>query len=1065
MHIALRSHRTPSRYLVVAAAFALCSLSASAQRPDGTDASATSKLTTVLADLSQSVTQDQPGRSTARRVATLSPDAMPRSVQDAMRGGLLRINANNEAQVYILMSAVTDATVAELTAAGVTIEIRDPGRRRVQARIPVSSLQAVAQLSIVDAIRLPTYARHRTGLVTSEGDAILHADAVRSQFSLDGTGVRVGVVSDGLKGVFAAGCTTCAGVSGGPMTTGDLPTASGVRNAQGVLTLSAGGIVGRSFQSNGDLEGLPPTTPACSFPGAGAEGTALLEIVHDIAPGAKLSFANGDTDLAFNQAVNFLAGSNDVVLDDIGFFGEPYDGTSAVSLNTAAALNNPRNPIRGYFTAVGNDADEHYFGSYVDSGVDGTTVSGIAKSGHLHLFQRTSDTTDVLGLGAQPYNLIQLPQNGEVAIFLTWDDAFGASGNNYDLYLVQQSTGKVVASSTDLQSGSQDPAEAIDFVNKGSADAFRIVVQNVGNAAQPRHLSIFSFEPECAAAGPDLLAPPRHERHNYNTASRSISAQGDAGGSPVSVVSVGAICSASGIAAGSFSPSAPDESCLDTSNSTAEFFSSRGPTLDGRTKPDIAAIDGVTVFGAGGFPTAFFGTSAAAPHMGGIAALLLQSAPCLLNRTTSTIDPTVARTTLRNLITGHAVALSSPAPDNTFGVGRADALSAVQATLPTWQGSPTFTFDANTPFGASIGAAQLGFSDPNQCALTALNWQGDCGTSAGATLTCPVGGPLAVTAAATNNGFGYSASTDLRITVTDFAMAASPSSATVSAGQTARYTVTVTPQVGPYGSAITLACVNLPPQATCSFNPPTVTPGAATAQSILTITTSSSALTPPAGVTPVTPAHPFAAVRGWRPPLTAPMLMWPALMAALWLAARRTNRRRAAAFAAACVTFACLAGQAVHGREPARAAPLAESAMDPGIAIFPSALDLGSQTVGTTTVPRVVWLTNIGADPLAIGAVTMVGDFSEVTNCGASLAAGATCAISVQMTPTIAGAITGTLTIADSAAGSPHTVGLTGTGVALPTAGGATPAGTYTVTISGVVGTLTHSTGVTLGVQ
>ena len=496
MHIALRSHRIPRRYLVAAAAFALCSLSASAQRPDGT------KLTTVLADLSQAVTQDPAGRSTARRVTTLSPDALPRSVQDAMRGGLLRINANNEVQVYILMSAVTDATVAELTAAGVTIEIRDPERRRVQARIAVSSLQAVAQLSIVDAVRLPTYARHRTGLVTSEGDAILHADAVRSQFSLDGTGVRVGVVSDGLKGVFATGCTTCAGASGGPMSTGDLPTASGIRNAQGVLTLSAGGIVGRSFQANGDLEGLPPATPACAFAGAGAEGTALLEIVHDLAPGAKLSFANGDTDLAFNQAVNFLAASNDVVLDDIGFFGEPYDGTSAVSANTAAALNNPKNPIRGYFTAVGNDADEHYFGTYVDSGVDGTTVSGIANSGHLHLFQRTADTTDVLGLGAQPYNVISLPQNGEVAIFLTWDDPFGASGNNYDLYLVQQSTGRVVASSTDVQSGRQDPVEAIDFVNKGSADAFRIVVQNVGNAAQPRHLNIFSFEPECAAAGP-----------------------------------------------------------------------------------------------------------------------------------------------------------------------------------------------------------------------------------------------------------------------------------------------------------------------------------------------------------------------------------------------------------------------------------------------------------------------------------------------------------------------------------------------------------------------------------
>jgi Subtilase family len=1037
-------------------------MSAGAQQAGTTAPSPDSKLTTVLADLARSVAQEDTRHATTRRLgptAALSADSMPRSVQDAMRGGLLRINANNEVQVYILLSEVTDATVAELTSAGVTIEIRDPGRRRVQARVAVSRLMAVAQLSSVDAVRLPTYARHRTGLVTSEGDAILHADAVRQQLSLDGTGVRVGVVSDGLKGVFAAGCATCAGVSGGPISTGDLPSASGVRNAQGVLTLSAGGIVGRSFQANSDLEGLPPSGSACAFPGAGAEGTALLEIVHDLAPGAKLSFANGDTDLAFNQAVNFLAASNDVVLDDIGFFGEPYDGTSGVSSNTAAALNNPKNPIRGYFTAVGNDADEHYFGTYADSHVDGTTVNGITTPGDLHLFQSSADTTDVLGLGAQPYNLISLPANGEVAVFLTWDDGFGASGNNYDLYLVQQSTGKVVASSTDVQNGKQDPVEAIDFVNKGGQDAFRIVVQNVRNAAQPRHLNIFSFQPECAGAGPQLLAPPRHERHNYNTASRSVSAQGDAGGSPVSVVSVGAICSASADAAGSFSASAPDQSCLDTSNSTAEFFSSRGPTLDGRTKPDITAIDGVTVFGAGGFPTTFFGTSAAAPHMGAIAALVLQSAPCLLNRATSTIDATAARTTLRNVITGHAVALSSASPDNTFGVGRADALGAVQATLPSFRGSAVISVDANTPFGASISASQLGFSDPNQCALTALNWKGDCGTSAGATMTCPVGGPLAATVAATNNGFGYSASTDLQITVTDFALASSPASATISAGQSAKYIVTAAPQGGPYRSEITLACSNVPAQATCAFNPPTLTPGAKVAQSILTISTSSGALTPPASVLP---ARPFAALRGWRPPLTAPMLAWPALMAMLWLGARRTNRRPTAAVAAVCVTVACLA---VQGGARASAAPLAESAMASGIAIFPASLDLGSQTVGTTSVARVASLTNIGADPLVIGAITMVGDFAEVTNCGGSLAPGANCAISVTMTPTVAGSIAGTLRIADNAAGTPHTVTLVGTGVAAPTAGGATPAGSYTVTITGTVGTLAHATGVTLGIQ
>jgi hypothetical protein len=66
----------------------------------------------------------------------------------------------------------------------------------------------------------------------------------------------------------------------------------------------------------------------------GAEGTALLEIVHDLAPGAQLSFANADTDVAFNQAVSAMAAANDVVVDDLGFFGMPSDGTSTISSNT-----------------------------------------------------------------------------------------------------------------------------------------------------------------------------------------------------------------------------------------------------------------------------------------------------------------------------------------------------------------------------------------------------------------------------------------------------------------------------------------------------------------------------------------------------------------------------------------------------------------------------------------------------------------------------------------------------------------------------------------------------------
>src|SRR5713226_153443 len=185
------------RFLVVAA-IALLGVTATAQRADVGGSASISKLTTVLADLVQSVPQETGQVTTQRAGSTtsLSVDTLPRSVQDAVRSRRLRFGTNNDVQVYILLNAVTDDTVRQLTEAGATIEIRDAARRRVQAHLPVARLQSIAQLETVDAIRLPTYARRRVGQVTTEGDGILYGDAVRQQFGLDGTGVRVGVVSD-----------------------------------------------------------------------------------------------------------------------------------------------------------------------------------------------------------------------------------------------------------------------------------------------------------------------------------------------------------------------------------------------------------------------------------------------------------------------------------------------------------------------------------------------------------------------------------------------------------------------------------------------------------------------------------------------------------------------------------------------------------------------------------------------------------------------------------------------------------------------------------------------------
>lgn len=843
-----------------------------------------SKLTSVLADLARAVPQEPAAAPRGSGPASaLSVDALPKSVRDAVRGRRLRLNAQDEVQVYVLMPQVTEAALGQLTAAGITIEIADAAHHRVQARVPASRLELLAAFPFVSFVRLPTYGVRRTGLVDTEGDAILHANDVRSQLSLDGTGVRVGVISDGLKGIFATNCSTCGGVAGGPMATGDLPQATGTRSAQGVLTAAMGGIRGRSFQADGDLEGLPPAIPVCGFPGAGAEGTALLEIVHDIAPGASLSFANADTDLAFEQAVNFLAASNDVVLDDIGFYGEPYDGTSGVSTNTANALNNGSNPIRAYFTAVGNDANEHYYGLYTDAGIDGTSINGISEPGHLHLFEQTADTTDVLGLGPEPYNAILLPRDGEAAIYLTWDDPFGASANNYDLYLVQQSTGRVVASSTDAQTGTQDPVEAIDYVNAGNQDYFRLVVQNVRNAAAPRHLNLYAFQPECARAGALPLAPPRWELLDYNTATRSVSAEGDAGGAPVSVISVGAICSASAAASGIFGPVLPDASCTDTSHSTAEFFGSQGPTIDGRIKPDVSGIDGVSITGAGGFPSPFFGTSAATPHLGGIAALLLQAAPCLANGANGAVDPVTARTALRNLIVANAVGLGSPVPNDTFGAGRADAFQSAGQTLPVVQGPTTLTVSGNTPLGASLTAAQLGFSDPDGCPLAALNWTGGCGVSPGATMNCPFGTDR-VGVQASNDGLAFSPSVDFTMTVTNFGLAVAPATAAVQAGQSASYAVTITALGGPYGDAVALACANLPPGAACAFNPATVTPGSGSAQSTLTIATARAGASPPGG----RPGHVFPVDGGAG--TRAPWLFLTGLL--MFLAARAARSGR-----------------------------------------------------------------------------------------------------------------------------------------------------------------------------
>ena len=148
------------------------------------------------------------------------------------------------------------------------IEIVDAPGRRVQARIPASRLTRVAGLAVVDFIRLPSYGvTRRVGAVLTEGDAIHAADVARAQFGVNGTGVKVGVISDGIRGIFATKCLTCEGVSGGPIASRDLPDATGTRDGSGTLTAASGGIIARSAKAERRPRGSPVALQHLRVPG------------------------------------------------------------------------------------------------------------------------------------------------------------------------------------------------------------------------------------------------------------------------------------------------------------------------------------------------------------------------------------------------------------------------------------------------------------------------------------------------------------------------------------------------------------------------------------------------------------------------------------------------------------------------------------------------------------------------------------------------------------------------------------------------------------------------------
>ncbi len=567
----------------------------------------------------------------AGEAARAPSTSLPREVRASIDTGQLRLNGAGDVQLYISLDDPAEAPFDALAALGAQVEHVDSHAALVQAEVPATRLRDVSALPHVTGIRLPDYAFAQTGSVDTEGDAVLKASDLRSYLpSIDGTGIVVGVISDGVAGLAES-------------------------------------------QSSDDLGGVDTTTcnTAGSDPTAhGAEGTAMLEIVHDIAPGASLMFGNFGfgSGLDFNAAVNCLAQHADVIVDDVGFYGAgPYDGSSYISANTSAALNGSGR-VRGYYTAVGNQAVRHYQGTYVNSGF------GIASGGDFWDTQQF-DTADQPyptvdgGLVASPvpFNRFRLAPGASALITLVWNDPWSFSVNDYDLFF--GSSSGIFSCSSSPQNGSDPPVESCSVTN-GSLriQNIDIYIANYLGVAAPRVFDLFLLCTGCPVLNNGNVL-------DFDTPGSSVGNQSDAGGSPASVMAVGAVRSDS-----------PND---------IERFSGRGPTENARTKPDLVAPDDVCVTGHGNFlPSAddcqttgkrFVGTSAAAPHIAGVAALLLQCTPSL------------SRVTLRDRLITYSDDLGDFGPDNVFGYGRPNVFAAAVASntcglpTPTPTPSPTET--------------------------------------------------------------------------------------------------------------------------------------------------------------------------------------------------------------------------------------------------------------------------------------------------------------------------------------------------------------------------------------
>ncbi|MDI1325099.1 MAG: S8 family serine peptidase [Algoriphagus sp.] len=469
---------------------------------------------------------------------------------------------------------------------------QDPTSLIIAGFFPIENLLELNQhYEIINYVRPAIPGVPNKGATTTQGDRVMRSNLVRAGYvhsegdqAIDGTGIKIGLLSDSYA------TRTDAGVN---------PLATDI--------------------ANGDLpENLYFSRDLPSRFGIGTdEGRAMLQIIHDIAPGAQLGFRTGVITAGdFAQGIRDLASAgSDIIIDDITYITEPFFSDGKV----AKAVNEVSNNGVSYFTSAGNFGSKSFEGIF--NPVQDPTIylplngGEWTDGGRAHQF----------GDGKTTQSIKVFPgQNGPAVymIALQWDDplySVDQTGSLYDLDIYLKDFGApLFGFNRDNSNG--DPIEILSFTITEETTIDLLIARECESCTDLDSNKGIKFK---YVVFRGELDPNDQNGINASTIVGHANSEG--------AMTVGAVLYANTSVFG-FDPSLVPAG---TAPFTAATFSSRGGTMTNnlvRNKPDFTAPNGVnTTVNLGApnlegdnFPN-FFGTSAAAPHAAAVAALIKQA--------------------------------------------------------------------------------------------------------------------------------------------------------------------------------------------------------------------------------------------------------------------------------------------------------------------------------------------------------------------------------------------------------------------------------------------------------